>query len=334
VKGSGSSPAAILSAFTELAGSRRAATGDSPDYVLGARIGSSFVGLARNGDPSLVIPLGYVPTGVTRATGGCLLRPSASVEFEYKGRRWAQPAATLECTIPNLVDAFAVLASDVADRLTATGDSPEWCVLADIVQEWQSLLASLRGLSPERELGLWGELWFILRSHDPGLLLRAWTGPGGGVADFVNDGMSIEVKTSTTRLSHWISHAQVNRPLGDLPAFILSLWVAGDPTSGKTLATLANDILTRIDDRAEALRRLLMAGYSPADHLQYIRPFVILEEPHWFDVSAVPKVQLADEGVLRLRYLAELDEARALRGPDVERLSSAFAQPRSMQPCA
>jgi hypothetical protein len=247
------------------------------------------------------------------------------VEFVFGDRTWTQPAAVLECSDAAVLDVFAVLAIDVAARVTAaTGEDPAWQDVARIVDEWYSLLARRSRLSNEAEIGLWGELWFISQAADPDRLIAAWTGPEGDRADFSIGAVSAEVKTARSRLRHFVSQDQADRPTNRTESYIVSLWVGPDTERGITVPALADRILTKSADPSVFLRRLLRTGYSPADRREYHRVLILLDDPRWFGADAVPRVRVADPGISSLRYVVDLDLGKAVTAVQAAHLHHHF----------
>ena len=283
------------------------------DYRLLAEVEDAFIARSRAGLPALVVPirdLGMAPVG--RRASGCELIGHSSTRTVFQGRHAVGPAAALLCIDPELLDAFAVLAVDVAKRVRESGGT--WASMLAAVEEWQTLLAP-RGLpSAEAEQGLWGELWFLSQADDVEPALAGWRGPDGDATDFFLGGRSAEVKTSRHRRQHHVSHSQVDAPVGSHDAWLLSIWVKPDPAASSTVVHLAESILERVRDRGEALRRLAQAGYSPADRIGYGTAFVVLGEPEWYAAADIPRVRAADPGVSQLRYRVALDEARRADG--------------------
>lgn len=290
------------------------ATGD--DYALLAEVDGAFAAKSQQGLPTLIVPLtrGDTPS-VGRRASGCDLVGHPSIRFSHEGKEWTGPAGALICTDAELIDAFAVLATDVARRVR---DDPTWMALVDAVEEWQTLLAPRGKLAIEAETGLWGELWFIERSTDITRALGAWRGPDGDATDFFVDGKAAEVKTSRTRHQHHVSQSQVDAPVGEHEAWLISIWVKSDPTA-VTVPELVDRVLERTPDRADALKRFARAGYSPGDRHNFKSGFAILSEPEWYAASSVPRVRSADVGVSDLRYritlkdIPRVDEGQASR---------------------
>jgi len=322
--GGGPASGGLSHAFSNLRLLPSLRTGSTPDYVLGEQLGVGHIGLSKDNIPALLVPLSAPPGGVARSAAGCVLKPEESVAFEVHGQRWTQPAAVLECTDPNLLDTFAVLASDVAWRSARPGSVPAWSDVASVVDEWQALLAKSRCLAPEQELGLWGEIRFILDAAEPPRLLRAWTGPDGAPWDFVLGGIAAEVKASRSRLRHLVSQEQVDRPRGDHEAYLVSLWIGEDSALGRNLPNLVDELLERAGDAPWALRRAMEAGYFPSERSAYTRCFLLLERPKWFAACSVPRVRTADPGVSQLRYGIRLDEDSGLQAEEEARLVRHF----------
>jgi hypothetical protein len=277
------------------------------DYVLVREFDGAYASRSREGLPSLLVPLLSAPFGaIGRSTEGLELNAHSSTRFHHAGRSWDSPAAALVCRNPELLDSFAVLATDV---LAKTREAKTWNSVLSAVEQWLSLLSPKGRPTAEAELGLWGELWFLSRGDGVARLLAGWLGPDGDSTDFLFEGVGAEIKASRNRHRHFVSQAQVEAPLGDLPTWLLSIWAkATAGNGGSTVPALVEVILHGAPDKGEALRRILRAGYSPADRKAYTSTFVLLEEPAWFSSANVPRVRVADPGVSRLRYQVELDE--------------------------
>lgn len=276
------------------------------DYRIVASLSFAYLAVTRTSAPALLVPLSSVPDAVGRRGGGFSLSPASSVSFSYQGRSWHQAAAALECTDANLVDTFLVLTLDLVSRLEATG-SVSWSSLLSWVDEWQALLVQSGGLSPEQQLGLWGELWVIFAAAEPDLLVSAWRGPDGDPVDFFLEQIGVEVKVSRRAHVHQISQSQVARPVGDHMSYVLSLWVAPEPARGMSLVELIDVLLAKIADPAVLLKRIAILGYSPQDRDDYLTRYALLELPLWFCATDIPQVRVVDEGVAQLRYVVTLD---------------------------
>jgi hypothetical protein len=270
-----------------------------------------FIARSRVGEPALLIEIAALPNhALGRQTAGFELKPYASLSFRHARRSWKAPAAALLCTDLDGIDAFCVLASDVEDRMREL--PKEWKSVLAIVEEWQSLLARKLGQGAEWELGLWGELWLLSQSYRVDDLVAGWRGPDRDSTDFFIGGRAVEVKASRQCGCHWISATQVDHPVGDAEAYLLSMWVGPDPIGGCTIAELVTLILRGASDPATAMRRIAESGYSPADRTSYQCKYVLLGEPHWYRIEDVPRIRRADVGISKIRYLATLDEEQRI----------------------
>lgn len=280
---------------------------EADDFRIATAVGPAFLARARSGAPALLIPLDVAPVSVGRRGGGFALNPVSRVAFEHAGRRWEQAAATLECTESNLLETFLVLVVDIAGRLVSTGREVGWPTVLAWVEEWQMLLARRAVLTPEQQLGLWGELWIISKAVNPDPLVAAWRGPEGEAVDFLFDGVALEVKVSRRARVHHVSQRQIDVPVGIHRAYLLSVWVGIDPIRGISLAELVDAALARVSDAPTLLKRIALLGYAPLDRDQYGTRFIPLDSPLWFRAEDVPRVRAIDPGISQIRYVVTLD---------------------------
>lgn len=284
---------------------------DASDYRIAASLGPGFLARSRALATSLLLPLEAAPRVAGRRGGGFTLRALPRVAFEHDGRRWEQPAAVIECTEAELLEPFLVLVVDIADRLQVLRDVTWQAVLA-CVDEWQALLGRRVVLTVEQQLGLWAELWMIVNSADPDRLAAAWRGPDSDPVDFFVDGRSVDVKASRRPHEHHVSQRQVDEPVGEHDAYLVSMWTGVDPGNGTSLTEMVDDALGRVSDAGALLKRIAQAGYLPSERAQYVTRFVQLSAPFWFRVADVPRVRAADPGISQLRFVVTLDPERAV----------------------
>ena len=296
------------------------------DYRIATSVGPAFLARARSGAPTLLIPLDVAPVTVGRRGGGFSLTPATRVAFEYAGRRWEQAAAALECTESPLVDAFLVLVMDICRRLASSAGEITWPTILALVDEWQMLLARRAVLTPEQQLGLWGELWVISKAVNPDPLVAAWRGPEGEAADFFFDGIALEVKVSRRAHVHHVSQRQIDLPVGMHKAYLLSVWVGVEPVRGISLAELVDTALARVSDAPALLKQIALLGYTPLDRDQYGTRFIPLDTPRWFRAEDVPRVGAIDPGISQIRYVVTLDIDRSLAGELASGLWCHFCQ--------
>jgi hypothetical protein len=315
-------PSALKNAFESLGPSSET----SEDYTIAMQIGCGYLARARSGMPTFLVPLATVPSSVGRRGGGFSLTPASRVAFTHREHRWEQPAAALECTDIGLSDTFMVLVLDLARRLTVHATEPSWSRVLGWVEEWQALLGRRLVLSEEQQLGLWGELWVLSQATAPDTLIAGWRGPERAAVDFFLNGLGLEVKTSRRAHIHHVSSSQVDAPLGDHSAYLLSMWVSPEPVRGLSLAELVETLMLRVADPSALLKKIALAGYLPSDRNQYSMRYVTLEAPLWFHLEDIPRVRDADAGISQLRYVITLDTDLGLNAAQDDKLWHHFCQ--------
>jgi len=236
----------------------------------------------------------------------------SAVRFALPNGTFESNAAVVECANEDLVETFRVLAIDVSHRVNARRLRPTPQEVSQALARWEELLRAKRSLSRDEEIGLWGEMWLLLQLPDPRLAVAAWRGPHAEWVDFVGGGVGIECKASRRRLEHFVSQEQVTRPLGDLDVCLLSMWVDFDATGGTTLNEMVSTMDQRLIDRRDFEEKLLETGYSRADAHRYKVRLRLLEPPLVFPIQAVPRVVSAEPGVSNIRFMASLEETKAL----------------------
>jgi hypothetical protein len=266
----------------------------------------------------VVVELASLPAQVHRLTQGLALRSVSAANFTFRQRQWKSAAAIIECRSERFLPSFSAFVESLSDRLPT-----EQVSIVDVLavfEEWEALFARAGRLTTDDELGLWGELWFILQGKRVDNLVGSWVAADNPNTDFFGAGVGIEVKTSLLRLRHHISLIQVEAPVGDASAYFVSLWVAEDRESGSSLGELVDDVGSRCLDRQAFEKKLLARGYSHEHRDVYTSKFLMLEEPHVFQAQTIPRVRQVDSGVSRVRYVASLDPLvaeRSVRFPEL-----------------
>ncbi len=305
-----------------LLASAQPSTGADYDILTpGIEARRALLARSKNGAASLLIPVARVGSDVTRLTHGLAIRGAAEVEFARGATRWTGAAAVVECREPRLMSAFAGLVAAVVARVEA-GTNATWESVSSLFAEWERLLARRAILSGESELGLWAELWWIVRSIRGVDLIEGWRGPDAERVDFLLDAFGFEIKAGRRPGVHIVSQDQVDAPLGEAHGLLVSMHVMPDPLRGRSLEELVAEAASRASHVAQFEEKLAATGYSRADEEAYHRRYVVLEPPRFYDVADVPRVRAADPGVTNIRFRVELDTNKALSG---SRLTSATA---------
>jgi len=199
----------------------------------------------------------------------------------------AAPYLGVRLRTSDYVDVFTSLAEDVAGRIA---DAPTASLAADALlarlRRWQKFLAAgTGGLSPERQRGLYGEL-YSLREHllpafGPDLSVSAWRAPTASHQDFQLATGAVEIKTTAARQPQSVritSERQLDQT--GIQALFLHIVILDERvievdkiTSGETLPQMVASIRELLKDNQLAADlfddRLLDAGYLQIDTARY-----------------------------------------------------------------
>lgn len=151
-------------------------------------------------------------------------------------------------TVTDLFPYFFAFALSIADGIQLDGATPS-AALRRSLRDWRALFEQLALLTPERQLGLLGELWLLDRliSVHGVAALDAWTGPKGEAHDFRIGKQEFEVKTTSgEHRTHIISSDSqlIASPGHDL--YVLSLQFAAGGPSGRSLRDVAEALGSRL----------------------------------------------------------------------------------------
>lgn len=202
------------------------------------------------------------------------------------------------------LDVFTALAEDVAPRVAAAADEKTAAaVLLNRLHRWQKFLAAgIGGLSPERQRGLFAEL-YTLRAHLlPGLgtatAIAGWRAPLATHQDFQYATGAVEVKSTTAMQPQTVRIAS-ERQLDDagIPALFLHVVILDErevegegAVGGETLPSLIQSLRQSIasDEQVGALfeDRLLESGYLAVDAPRYETRHWALRQEQTFRVRA------------------------------------------------
>lgn len=182
--------------------------------------------------------------------------------------------ATLELALtdPRFTDIFSALAADVIDVVASIAD--ERAAISEFVdrlRRWQRFLeeTGFQGLSPERQRGLFAELWItrnLLDHLEPALVIHAWTGPDHASHDFQFGPCALEVK-GTAAKQHQHLRIVSERQLDDTGVdslFLFHLSLDAHRGGGETLPALVDGLRLRLHGTGagQVLEgKLVQAGY-------------------------------------------------------------------------
>lgn len=226
-----------------------------------------------------------VPTGVVLDISGTHgLRVSV-----VRHRIPAQPDASyidLLCLDPAVVATFAAVAADIAAETVGASPESRRGLVITALNEWRWFWGvDPTKISANDAVGLFGELWFLLRwAGISAASVQAWDGSNGARHDFQWPERSVEVKATSKSgpVMHTIQHLEQLEDAETGELYLYSLRIARDLLAANTLHSLvvaaAAGLSGHPDARAELMTKLGHRGYTPAGHDQSAVPYRIVEE--------------------------------------------------------
>lgn len=139
--------------------------------------------------------------------------------------------------------------------LEIIGASPSLQQVADAVWRLVELFQKLASPPSKSVMGLWGELYAIYQSQDPGFAVETWRGGVDDRFDFSVENLRIEVKTTGSRVrAHEFSFEQCNLSQ-NFTGILISLMT--EPNGGGTaLYELIERISAQLGNRTELVLKL------------------------------------------------------------------------------
>lgn len=222
------------------------------------------------------------------------------------------------------LELFAAMASDMAALLDAHAQASAQLVLHLFlrrVHAWQEFMRKGKQyLSPEAELGLFGELWVLktileLGQLTPVATIQAWKGPLDAPQDFDLGAGALEVKTTLAACGFPAKIRSLDQ-LDDSvrqPIFVAGVRLSST-SAGWGLASLVQTIRERLVTAPEACRifneRLIAAGYPDAHAQHYTRRFSVSDLRIWEVTDSFPRLtsSCVPAGVMDATYKIDLEK--------------------------
>jgi hypothetical protein len=218
----------------------------------------------------------------------------------------------------SLSSIFAVLSEDLYNSVFLLESEHDFIQsLQNRFIKWKELFLIVRssGLSAEKQMGLFGEIFFlkklIVQTNQTKDCLNAWIGPENGIRDFEKDNCAIEVKTTKTHNQqkvHISNERQLDTTLLD-DLFLFHLSVEQRNSEEFSLNTLVDEVFTIIGDD-KGCQNLFRLKLTIVGYFEHHRPlyqnisFLIREEEFFCVKGDFPRIEEKDlmKGVGDVKY--------------------------------
>ena len=218
----------------------------------------------------------------------------------------------------SLSSIFAVLCEDLFNSVSEVREEKELVKsLQNRFLKWKELfeLAKSPGLSPEKQIGLFGELFLLkkllVETGNLAECLNIWVGPDTGIRDFEKNNNAIEVKTTQTHNHQKVkisSERQLDTTLlKNLFLFHLSLEKRN--SNENSLNKIVSELLSTIGDNkllSNVLnRKLICVGYFKHHEFFYENISYLIRDEDFYKVTEhFPRIEERDlmKGVGDVKY--------------------------------
>lgn len=176
--------------------------------------------------------------------------------------------------------ALDIVTLELVDALVAGASIGRVRLVQSVLTKWRRFWSGVaqKLLLREQILGLFGELWFLVRWLQPSIGLERsvamWRGPAGARNDFEQNGWAVEVKASgKLDGSHQIHGLeQLLEPPG-VELFLFSLLIREEASGVESLPKVISELRAKLASDHITLSRfesmLAAAGYDDADATEY-----------------------------------------------------------------
>ena len=225
----------------------------------------------------------------------------------------------LICLVDNsLSSIFAVLCEDLFNSVSDVRKEKELVKsLQNRFLKWKELfeLARSPGLSPEKQIGLFGELFLLkelfVETGNFAECLNIWVGPDTGIRDFEKNNNAIEVKTTQTHNHQKIkisSERQLDTTLLE-NLFLFHLSLEKRNGNENSLNKIVSELFSIIDDNkllSNVLKRkLISVGYFKHHESCYENISYLIRGEDFYKVTEhFPRIEEKDlmKGVGDVKY--------------------------------
>jgi hypothetical protein len=204
----------------------------------------------------------------------------------------------LACLDQAVAPTFAAVAADITEETVGADPDDRRSRVVSALSEWRWFWAvdSTR-MSSSDVIGLFGELWFLLRwAGVSAESINAWDASDGARHDFQWPERSVEVKVTSQSgaVVHTVQHLEqlADAESGDL--FLYSLRIGRDTLAANSLNGLVDAIVNALSTdpvtRSALLSKLARRGYTPAVRDPYAVHYRVIEESLYRVTSGFPRL--------------------------------------------
>lgn len=222
------------------------------------------------------------------------------------------------------LELFTTMVCDLVETLdeAASRNRSELELLQMLIKRilnWQQFMSRNNNpLSPEAELGLAGELYFLktllISSMPPALALKAWVGPDDAPQDFLIGIGAVEVKATLSSSSFPVKIGSLEQ-LDDAtvsPIFLAAIKFSlskGGMTLPEMVAEIEGILIEEPDMTSLLNEKLLSAGYITSHAENYSRRFKSKEQRILIVENHFPRLTIGSVpiGVIKASYEINLD---------------------------
>jgi Putative PD-(D/E)XK family member, (DUF4420) len=210
----------------------------------------------------------------------------------------------LACLDAAAAPTFAAVASDIAAAAFHVAPERRVSAVTAALGEWRWFW----GVDPARlsgadAVGLFGELWFLVRWAKPSAAtVESWRGPDGARHDFQWPDLSVEVKATSRSgpVVHTIQHLQQLEDPEQGVLYLFSLRLARDSLAANTLNSLVevatSTLASQPQARADLQAKLGQRGYTPASKDVSAVAYRVVEEALYAVRGGFPRLTRASFG--------------------------------------
>ncbi|WP_166521129.1 PD-(D/E)XK motif protein [Modestobacter roseus] len=240
------------------------------------------------------------------------------------------------CLDQAVLHTFAAVTSDLVRAVLEADLDARREKLLSVLSEWRWFW----GVDPSRlsatdALGLFGELWFLVRWVGvSSKAIEAWDASNGARHDFQWPAQSVEVKTTSSggAVVHNIERLEQLEDAETGQLYLFSLRVSRDALGANTLAGLVHAATGALADdpaaRSELLAKLSRRGYTPAADEHARVPFRVVDEALYRVADSFPRLTRASfadglpPAITKLSYQLDMNACadwRVAETPDTAR---------------